>query len=736
MRKLIFILFSFFSIGLYSQGLVINEMSSKNEDAFLSIDSESPDWIELYNSSLDTLTLLNYFLSDNSEELLQWALPNIRLAPQSYLLIFASGDDYIDGNQIHTNFKIKSQGEELYLSNINKEIIDQFPVVPLSENECFGRYPDGGVNCGILYSATPGQANQVIAREFSDIVFSKEAGVYTDAFQLGISASNLNTEIYYTVDGSDPDTSSLLYTDSIIIDSRSNIENDISEIPTADNWVAPKGNVFKGIVIKTAAYLDGEMISDIFTKSYFVYHQNKRKYSIPIIALSLEPKDLFSAEYGIYVKGNNTNFSQKGREWERIAHFEFFDSLGVLQYEQKAGVRAYGNKGRTFAQKSLLLYARESYGSNKFRHAFFDNTKNNSFKRVVLRSASSNDWKNTMFKNELAQEVSQNLNFDHPKSNLVIVFINGEYWGLHHLSERTDEFYIEDYHNVDKDNIDFLSSNSIVEKGSANDFITLKDFITLNDLSLESNYEYVSKQIDITNFIDYNCAEIFFSNTDWPNNNIKFWKKHNDGKWQWLFFDCDECMSYEYYDLLGDFLHNEKYRLDFPLWSTFMLHNLLKNEAFKTTFRKRFENLLDNDFSSKNIMNQISNMKKIYSPEISEHCLRWGGIQTFSDWQEAVDGLNSFASFRPQIMRKQLKEYFQNPFLLFPNPTKNKLNLVLRVDKDSFRKMSVTNSTGQLVYSISESYNNPIKLPELRAGIYFVEVTLQDNTYFQKLVIE
>jgi hypothetical protein len=735
MKTICLLLACFMNLSLYSQGLVINEVVSKNEKSLLTLDGSSPDWMELYNISSDTISLFNYFLSDNSEDLLKWALPNIKLEPNGFLIVFASGDDYFDESELHTNFKIKGDGEEILLSKQNGDIIDSFPAVPLDVNKSFGRYPDGIFYSGFLSSSSAGYSNFPIETEFSNISFSKEAGVYANDFQLGISASHPTAKIYYTTDGSDPLPSSLLYTDSIYINSKSNTANNISEIPTSKSWAAPKNRVFKGNIIKAAAFLNGIAISQVFTKSYFILPESKKPYNFPIVSLSTDNKNLFSPDSGIYIAGNNLNYKRRGRQWERTTSFEYFDETGNFNYYQKIGVRAYGNKGRTLPQKSLLLYAREDYGQNRFKYSFFEDKNTNSFKRLILRSASSNDWKNTLFKNELTQKITANLGFEHPSSIAVIVFVNGEYWGIHHLAERTDEFYLEDYYNLEKGEIDFLSSNSIVEEGSAENYAALKNFIIQNDLKYESNFEYVSTQIDITNFIDYNCAELFFSNTDWPNNNIKYWKKQNNGKWNWLFFDCDDCMNYEYYNLIGDFLNAENYRLDFPKWSTFLLHNLMKNENFKIIFRSRFEELLNNDFSFQNTKKHIDEMKAIYLPEVEEHCNRWSTPANSADWKEAVNSLYSFAALRPQIVKTQLEDYFQNPFVLYPNPAKNNISLDLKVEASSFKKMSITNVSGQLVYSIHESYDNPIDLPLLKAGVYFVEIVLQDNAYFEKLII-
>ena len=36
--------------------------------------------------------------------------------------------------------------------------------------------------------------------------------------------------------------------------------------------------------------------------------------------------------------------------------------------------------------------------------------------------------------------------------------------------------------------------------------------------------ELIEERVDLENFIDYYCVQIYFANTDWPSNNIKHWK--------------------------------------------------------------------------------------------------------------------------------------------------------------------------------------------------------------------
>ncbi|MDX1701495.1 MAG: lamin tail domain-containing protein, partial [Melioribacteraceae bacterium] len=93
----IFLYISFLSLiaaeELCGQNLIINEMMSSNTTVFIDEFGSSPDWIELFNNSTDTINLYDYYLSDDEQNLSKWRLPNIILNPKAYYLILASGRD-------------------------------------------------------------------------------------------------------------------------------------------------------------------------------------------------------------------------------------------------------------------------------------------------------------------------------------------------------------------------------------------------------------------------------------------------------------------------------------------------------------------------------------------------------------------------------------------------------------------------------------------------------------------
>ncbi len=81
-------------------------------------------------------------------------------------------------------------------------------------------------------------------------------------------------------------------------------------------------------------------------------------------------------------------------------------------------------------------------------------------------------------------------------------------------------------------------------------YALLIEFIESNDLAQEENFEYVASQVDMDNYIDYTITELFFSNYDWPGNNIKAWRNKPSGKWRWILYDLDAGFFSENHNML------------------------------------------------------------------------------------------------------------------------------------------------------------------------------------------
>jgi CotH kinase protein/Chitobiase/beta-hexosaminidase C-terminal domain/Lamin Tail Domain/Secretion system C-terminal sorting domain len=73
--------------------IIINEGCHRNYLSQLDEDLENSDWIELYNSSSESIDLFGYALSDDDDQPSEWVFPHYVLQPGEFLLVFCSEKD-------------------------------------------------------------------------------------------------------------------------------------------------------------------------------------------------------------------------------------------------------------------------------------------------------------------------------------------------------------------------------------------------------------------------------------------------------------------------------------------------------------------------------------------------------------------------------------------------------------------------------------------------------------------
>jgi hypothetical protein len=113
------------------RGPMITEFMALNHDTLKDEDGESSDWIELYNPTPATISLAGYHLTDDPAKPGKWTLPAVSIAPESYLVVFASGKNRIDpAGELHTSFKLAGEGEHLALTGPDLKLVQEFASFP------------------------------------------------------------------------------------------------------------------------------------------------------------------------------------------------------------------------------------------------------------------------------------------------------------------------------------------------------------------------------------------------------------------------------------------------------------------------------------------------------------------------------------------------------------------------------------------------------------------------------
>ncbi|MCR5389997.1 MAG: CotH kinase family protein [Lachnospiraceae bacterium] len=411
----------------------------------------------------------------------------------------------------------------------------------------------------------------------SIINLSSPGGFYDEPFDLTVTAKNY--DLFYTTDGSDPNTNSIHYDGPIHIYDKSSEENiyanrsDTSILYKTGEYVEPDTITDKCFVLRIAAFdKEGNFITET-TSSYFIgFSEKTGYYNMNFVSIVTDPDNLFDYDKGIYVLGRTfdeaiangqtydndnqvwfpANYWMKGREWERVAHAEFFGTDGNPLLSQRLGIRVRGHGTRAILPRSLNLYARKDYNDS----GFFDADLLNlgfPIKRMTLYGGGVDRSKS---KNAFASEILSDRAFLTGKYVPYVMFLNGEYWGVYWLTEKFDETDIAGHYSLDKDDIVYIKDGEI-ESGEEDDIVlyeNLLSFFEQNDLSDPDIYEKACEIVDMRSLLDYYAAEIYISNNDWPYHNFGLWRtrskkpgKYNDGKWRWVFFDLDaDCLDHWY----------------------------------------------------------------------------------------------------------------------------------------------------------------------------------------------
>jgi hypothetical protein len=143
----------------------ITEFMAVNDDLIFDEDGTSPDWIEIANLGDETASLRGWHLTDNSENLTKWTIPDIVLDAGESVIIFASGKDRTDLNGVlHTDFNLGRGGEFLALVAAGgTSVVSKFDPAAGDLGEQYANIaygiPEGGGISGYLTDPTPGAPN-------------------------------------------------------------------------------------------------------------------------------------------------------------------------------------------------------------------------------------------------------------------------------------------------------------------------------------------------------------------------------------------------------------------------------------------------------------------------------------------------------------------------------------------------------------------------------------------------
>ena len=586
------------------------------------------------------------------------------------------------------------------------------------------------------------------------MLFSHPGGFYDDPFELSLSCSDWNSQIFYTTNGNSPTVGSIRYSAPLSLDERLYSTSDIYTIPISPIFETFVPNsVQHAIVIRAAAFdEEGHRVSEVVTNTYFIRALGCDHNGLAAVSICADSLLLFDYDTGIFVPGSRFNpdypnwtgnYYERGREWERLANVEFYEPDDNSGINQQCGLRAHGNRARKAPAKGMKIYAREEYGKKRFKHRFFDTTPIKSFKHLILKPFSTL-WPCVGVQDYVANRMALQMGLEAPNTRPVVLYLNGEYWGIYFLQEKLDDHYLEDHFGLDPEQCNIVSGNGVdgfakewnveVESGNGEGFEQMMDWLENADLSDNTNYFYLNELVDIDNFIDYQILETFIANTDWPANNSRYWQADGD-KWRFAFFDGDAALLDTTYDVLANATYVPE-----DLWytggkSTLLFRRLLENNDFKHRFENRVNELCNSNLQYSSIEPFLNGLEQELRGEIQRHIDRFGYPESVDYWNWGLYLFRRFLNDRTIAYRQAcenfepLKEHHYqkntNDFVIYPNPTEDVANIVMLDGRSRATSFIICDVMGRmLVNGIGYmSACEPFVIgEELRSGVYVVRI--------------
>lgn len=600
------------------QGQILNQLENG-----IVIEVDKSGWIELYNSGEQAVDLTNGYIEINGvknyvfeEKTVLGAWETIRVEPLG---------------------SIRALGQEI--------------VALLDENGTLMRKK--------MISDTP-QAVQ----------FSVPAGFYAESFELELATENKN-KIYYTLDGSNPDETSFLYEKPILIENRSGSNMRCALDTGIDTWFSyVPSSISMGTVVK-AMWIDsaGEK-SDIITHSYFIGLGQSSEYdNISVLSISTDYDNLFDYFEGIYVAGRSREDAiAKGKEgasaanyyncWVKPVHVEYFEEEKDKTFDADMGMDILHDISVTMPQKSLLLTGSgEALEGSDLKSYYNEISKS----LTVQTNRRDNDYK---IREYIAANLLENTSVGVPDIKPCIVFINGEFWGGYMLRAQYDQAYIQEHYQVENTVIakDWKIQN---EEETQIELEQIYKFVTEKDMSNGVNYEWVKEHIDIENYLEYICANMYFSNADYGNDAFTMWKsktittkKYEDGKWRFLMPTLDLSIDN---GAIGEVATSSiNTFLQASVTQDVFLQSLIRNNEFKQQMKIVMNKLSKNNFSMENVEKVIQKISKEMKKLALTSYKRFYGIPSDSFYTSEIEKIINFFEHRDDYVSFYVEEFLED----------------------------------------------------------------------------
>ncbi|MCS5659598.1 MAG: lamin tail domain-containing protein, partial [Dehalococcoidia bacterium] len=446
-----------FSLKVTDPSIRINEFMASNGNSLDDDDGDASDWVEIFNEQSGTVNLNGWYLTDDPDELNKWQFPEVNIAPNGFIVLFASGKERGPGRRpLHANFQLGSTGESLLLVKPDGETIaDQIEFPEQRVDVSYGYNAEANA-VGFLQESSPGAKNgEIAAQVANEVIFSHQRGYYDSAFELELSSAIPDSVIRYTTNGSKPNNSSTVYSGPIRISPSTS--SGTRGVRTVRAFSTHPSAAISPVSTHTYIWVNGTgspNSNGVVGQSRFISSiKNDQKYgpliddgllALPAISI-IKPSGMGSSEG----EGSLELISLDGSE---------------LGFGIDCGMKIVGGASVGSPKNNFRCYFRTKYGASKLRYPVFANhpyTEKTSevFDVLQLRSGSHDNfyWMANpgnppgrkrqgdaqYVRNRWVNDMEMLMGHPSIHGRYVHCYLNGTYHGLYHIHERPMHNYMD-----------------------------------------------------------------------------------------------------------------------------------------------------------------------------------------------------------------------------------------------------------------------------------------------------
>ena len=510
--------------------ICLNEIQVENIDMYVDPSWNYGPWVEVYNLSNTAYNLKGCWVSDDPTDLMKVHITQSHPLPaHGFVNLWFDHHDKYCLSQL--GLKLSTEGGSFYLSDPYGNLIQSLDYPFPTPRTSYARRTDGSDEWGTTATPTPAATNgeQLFCTEQAPTpLVSKSGGINRSTVQVNAIIPKGYT-LRYTTDGT---------------------------VPTLTNGQTTSAGRFvfkKSTSLRLRLYHENMLPSPVVTETYII-----EDFDIPIAAVSIvtDPKNLYSNELGIFVRGVNgraglgqTTPCNWNMEWDRPMNIEFFNAKGKQVINQEAGMKRNGAYSRAYTPYGWKVNAEKEYnGANRLNYQFFHHKPYLRHKQLVFRSAGNDNQ--SRLRDPAVQEIiiRSGLNVDAQSYEPVVHFINGLYRGTINLREPNNKNYVFANYGYDSDEIDFFEMDG--DSGYVQKCGDRQAWERLYELSKtaanEESYAEIQTLMDVDEICNYMAVELYMGNDDWPKNNLKGWRPLDEnGRFRFILYDIDHAFNLE-----------------------------------------------------------------------------------------------------------------------------------------------------------------------------------------------